>query len=356
MSHLEQRLENDLNKVHNKVSEQTGLVIKAVEDAVRALQTGDRQLAYNTVLFDNAINRNMRAIDRLCHRFIAVHLPGGGHLRLLSSVIRVNIALERIGDYAVTIAREAVQLYGPPQGAMARELERFAGESIIMLQQACKAFNELNADMAKYTKVLAAQMEHDLDGLYAEMMTSDNQDKIKDIMAIFVIFTHLKRVADQAKNICEDTVFAVTGEQKAPKIHNILFVDEDNGLLSQMAEAVARKTYPKSGHYRSAGSAPASAIDERLALFLEQHGLDTGSMAPTAISDLTHQEITEQNVIITLRGAIDSYFPKLPFHTTALEWQISTPLDENLQMESLYREISPHIRDLMELLVGEEAA
>ena len=124
MSHLEARLEHDINKIRAQMAEQSQEVIRAVKDAVHALQTGNKPLAYDTILRDHPINRQMREIDRICHRFIAVHLPSAGHLRLLSAVIRVNIELERIGDYAVTIAREGVQMSAPPSGVMARELER----------------------------------------------------------------------------------------------------------------------------------------------------------------------------------------------------------------------------------------
>ena len=57
----------------------------------------DNELAYLTVLGDNPINRNSRKLDSLCHAFIARHLPSAGHLRLMSSIVRVNVALERIG-------------------------------------------------------------------------------------------------------------------------------------------------------------------------------------------------------------------------------------------------------------------
>ncbi len=87
------------------------------------------------ILADHPINRKMREIDAACHAFIAVHLPSGHHLRLLSSFIRINIALERIGDYAATIARACGQLAGPPSGRMAQEIDRFSGEVKVMMEQ-----------------------------------------------------------------------------------------------------------------------------------------------------------------------------------------------------------------------------
>ena len=78
MSHLEARLEKDLNQIRDLVHEQAKTVAQSVRDAVHALQTGNRKLANATVLNDHPINRRMRKIDRLCHQFIAVHLPSAG--------------------------------------------------------------------------------------------------------------------------------------------------------------------------------------------------------------------------------------------------------------------------------------
>jgi hypothetical protein len=64
MSHLEARLEHDINKIRAQMAEQSQQVIRAVKDAVHALQTGNKPLAYDTILRDHPINRQMRELDR----------------------------------------------------------------------------------------------------------------------------------------------------------------------------------------------------------------------------------------------------------------------------------------------------
>ena len=288
MSHYEERLERDMGEIRGRIADMAVKVQQGLVDAMHALQTGNNKLAYATVLADHSINRDMREIDRLCHSFIALHLPSAGHLRLLSSIIRANIELERIGDYAAIICRESAQLSSPPSGALTRELERMASATELMLRQAVTAFNTLNAEMARSTMIMEEQMEHDLDLVYAELMANDNRDAVKNLLAIFVVLTQLKRVADQAKNLCEETVFAVTGDTKAPKVYNILFIDEDNSCQSRMAEAIARKNFPGSGSYSSGGREPAAALDEQMAAFLGQHGVDVEDVSPVPI-DMSSQ-------------------------------------------------------------------
>ncbi|MGI9316980.1 MAG: PhoU domain-containing protein [bacterium] len=356
MLHLEERLENDLTAIRSEIAHQAERVETAVSNAMQALQTGNRQLAYTTILNDYPVNRASREIDRLCHRFIAVHLPSGTHLRLLSAVIRVNIELERVGDYAVTIAREGVQLVSAPADGMGRELERMSSETLLMFKQATKAFNELNAELARSTMVMSGAMEYNLSSVYEEIADTVQVTDIKDKLALFVVFNQLKRVADQAKNLCENAVFAATGAQKSPKIFNLLFLDEDNSFKSQLAEAIAHKDYPDVAIFRSAGRDAAENLNPELVRFLSERGLHLADEKPKPITDLPPRDIANQDVIISLQGDIDRYLSEIPFHASVLHWN----LEENSgdgdadQIEELYRALALQIKDLMDLLRGEE--
>lgn len=358
MSHLEERLERDLKNIHSRVAEQADMVEKAVQNATHALRTGDKNLAYATILNDHPINRGMREIDQICHSFIAVHLPTGRHLRLLSSVIRVNIELERIGDYAVTIAREVAQLSAPPSNSMLRELDRVSDETLLMLRQAINAFNDLNAEMARSTIVLASRMEQNMDAIYAEMMANSERDKVKEILAVFAVFTQLKRVADQALNLCNDAIFVDSGELEAATVFNILFIDDGNNCQSQLAEAIARKNFPNSGHFRSAGRHPADDLHPAMVTFMQEHGLDQSGLQPTSLEELTAHETADQNILVSLQGEISSYFKEIPFHTTVLEWDVGPVPDAGdvEAIKNMYRELVLQINDLMVLLQGEGAS
>lgn len=349
MSHLEVRQEKDLNNIRAQMVSQADLVAVAVEEAVQAVQTGDHKLAHAIVLRDHPINRNMRAIDHLCHNFIAVHLPSAGPLRLLSSIIRANVELERIGDYAVTIAREAVQMSTPPKDGMGRELERVAGESLLMLNQAVKAFKELNAELARGTMVISEQLENDMNIVYEELICNTERAEVKKNLAVFVVFTQLKRVADLAKNLCEHTIFAVTGEKKKRKVYRVLFLDRNNTLFGPLAAEIASSHYPNSGIYETAGKGSANALDARLVDFMQERGLSVVDREPRALSRLTSRELSEQQVVVCLEGGIDEYLDTLPFHTAVQEWDLGDA--ENI--EDIYREIASRIRDLMELMCGE---
>ena len=103
MSGYEQRLAEDKAEIRRRVVDVGARVEKAVSSAVDALLSHDRAGAYRLVLEDLPINREVRALNQRCHAFIARHIPSAGHLRFVSSVLQMNVALERIEHRTVCI-------------------------------------------------------------------------------------------------------------------------------------------------------------------------------------------------------------------------------------------------------------
>ncbi len=357
MSHYEQRLETDLEHIRGEVSDLARQVKEAVKNSIHALLTANQDLASSTILGDGPINRKMREIDTLCHRFIAVHLPSAGHLRLMSAVIRINIILERIGDYAVTISRELQRINGAPDKRLAQGIELLGNEVQLMLKQAVASFDEDNEELARATMSMASQIDNTVAGLYEELLDEEAGWSLVERFAVFSAYHRLERIADQAKNLCEQTVFTVSGEGKASKVYHVLFLDDDNSCLSQLAEAVARKHFPAAGQYESAaGKSPAPELATGLAEFMDSHGMDASTVQPKPF-DITPAELNAYHVVISLKAPVTSYIERIPFQTTALNWKLaSVPEDcscEEKDYENIHRELSVLIKDLMTMLRGE---
>ncbi len=360
MSHYEDRLEKDLTHIRASVTGLADQVDGALTGATEALLSGDDGIAYATVLGDHSINRASREVDRLCHAFIARHLPSAGHLRLMSSMIRVNVALERVGDYAVTISREALQLSRPPEGHVANQLRSLADEAQGLLRQSVNAFNEGNAEQARSLMPVTDRVESMMDGVYNELLHGDKQREPREIVANFAVFNMLKRISDQAKNICDQTVFSAAGEIKAAKVFHILFIDESNSVQSLIAAALARKRFPEAAQYVSAGRHPVANVDPGLVQFLGDHGVDADDIEPQDIESV-QLHLASYDVIVALQGQARDYFPEIPFHVAALNWDLGAlpakPGEEQAmqKLEEVYRELVGKIDDLMLLLVGKDA-
>jgi phosphate transport system protein len=351
MSHFEQRLEADLKAIREWVWTLGEAVENALRDAKRVLVLRDEKLAYDTVLGDHAINRDSRECDRLCHRFIARHLPGAGHLREMASTIRVNVALERMGDYAVTICREALQLEGPLPEDFAADMDAVADESLNILNQSRTAFREGNAELATALMQMARQVQGKMDGIYEALVEADDELDGRTMLAIFVVFSLLKRVADQAKNICDQTLYAVRGVAKLPKIHKVLFLDQPDSGAAQLAVAIGRKDYSEVATFASATPGRSDLLSAELRAFLQERGLPEAELATEPLEALEH-DFADYNLLVCLNGSYKDYVPRVPFHTSALNWAVDGMQPER-DRTAQYRSLRSQIDDLMQLVAGE---
>jgi phosphate transport system protein len=352
MSHFEQRLEADLLAIRDWVWKMGDDVELALRNSKKALLARDEKLAYATVLGDHAINRDSRACDRLCHTFIARHLPGAGHLREMAATIRVNVALERIGDYAVTISRESIQLDRDLPDSLAIQIDMLADESFQILHESRTAFRDGNADLAKALMQMAKRVQDKMSPLYDHLFAAENGLSSNSLLAIFVVFNMLKRVADQAKNICDQTFYAIRGVAKIPKIHHILFLDRRGSDRAQLAVAIGRKYFP-SVVFSAATSGVAQPVSAALQEFLAETGLPAEQLETEDLASLQH-DLSEFDLMISLAGRVRDYVDKVPFHTSALEWPPGAD-DQAPGYSAMYRALHAEMSSLIDLLVGEEA-
>src|SRR5262249_31846225 len=134
-THFEQTLENDLERIREKISRMASLGQQALRNALRALQERNRQLAYAVILGDRKIDETERDLDRLCLAFLVRQQPVAGTLRFAYSTIRINLELERVGDYAESIARQVLKIIPLNIEIPVERFVEIANLSIPMLHQ-----------------------------------------------------------------------------------------------------------------------------------------------------------------------------------------------------------------------------
>jgi len=349
MSHLEERMETDLNYIRDWLWKIGDDVENALRNAKKTLILRDTEMAYDTILGDQPINRDSRQCDRLCHTFIARYLPGAGALREMASTIRINVILERIGDYAVTISREAVQLESPLPEKFSAIIDGIADDSIEILSGSRTAFREGNAERAIALMQAANRMEGRMDGFYDKLFAQDDQMDATTMMVIFAVFNIFKRVADQAKNICDQTVFAVRGVAKLPKVYRILFLDQAGSGLGQLATAIGRKNFPDTAEFKTATPGRSEPVSDSLRNFLVETGLPDEDLDSEQLEALEF-DFSDYMIIVSVNGLVSDYIRKVPFHSAALNW--SLPDGEDLSGQ--YRQLRSQIIELVTLLAGTE--
>lgn len=357
MNHYERTLQRDLDSIREGVLSVAGQVDANLDASLRALFSADRELAYETILLDHPINRAVEAVDADCHRFVVRHLPSAGHLRFVSSVLRMNVELERIGDYAETICREVASLEAPIEGDFRRALEALGSSALEMYRSAVDAFDEGSEDRARATVDLVKTIERHFHLAYEELATEGETGvgSTRDRFSKLVVLSMLERVSDQAKNLCEEVIWARQGERKRRRPVQVLFLDKTNAVLAPLAAAAARKSHPTVGRYSIAAPAPAQAIDSEVLAFFGTFGHAADNIRPTPI-DWPPERWSDFDVIVALEGKYGDYVDRIPFQSVGLNWEIAdkgasgaTGIDE------LYRRILSRVVQLMDTVRGPES-
>lgn len=353
MSHYEKSLEADVEKIRAGVLGVAAAVEANLEAALRALTRADRDLAYKTILLDHPINRGVERVDDICHHFVVRHLPSAGHLRFISSVLRMNVELERIGDYAETICHEVASLTGPIEGHFRLSVDAMGRDALDMYRSAVDAFREQNDAKARQTMSAARAIERDFHVAY-EQLASEGEEGVgstRDRFSKLVVLSSLERVADQSKNLCEEVVWALSGERKRRRPMRVVFFDPTNEVLGPLAIAAARKSHPTVGAYFMAASSPADHVRSDVHEFLEGTGHDLTAVTPTAVTGLPG-ELSDYDVFVSLQGQYSDYIERVPFGSAAVNWTVP---DGDASVEDRYRSLLSNVVELMDTIRGPEA-
>lgn len=358
MSGYEQRLAADKAEIRKRVFAVGKRVQAAIADATKALLTKDRETSSRIALGDLPINREIRDLDALCHKFVARHLPSAGHLRFVSSVLQMNVALERIGDYAVTIAREGVQLNATPSEAISSDIEALCDQACEILGDALLAFSERDADLARKTRPRAKAVNRSYSQYYRYLTRNAENLSLEDAFAIMTVFHRLDRVADQAKNVSEETLFELTGEIKAPKKFRVLFVDDDGSAWAPIAVAIARKGYPDSGEYACASIAAPKGIGATARQAATELGIEIVD-ATCAPFNPDEESLERYDVVVALTNdptLIDRTVQHIPYATSILRWAHEVNAEQDAaRFQLACRDLTTKVSDLMTLLRGPNA-
>jgi phosphate transport system protein len=192
------------------------MVEKAVERSVDALSRLDADLARQIIADDAQVNARRFQLEEDAVRLIATQQPIAGDLRLIASVIHISTDLERMGDYAVGIAK-IVLMHGdlPPVKPLI-DIPRMAELGRSMLRRSLDAFVRRDVDAAIALVDEDDQVDALYDQVYRELLTYMLGDPTLIQRATWLLWAahNLERIADRTTNICERIVYMVTGRME----------------------------------------------------------------------------------------------------------------------------------------------
>jgi phosphate transport system protein len=348
--------------IRAKVAEMARLSERALEMSLQALVKRNRQLAYSVILRDQHIDERETELNRLCLDFLVRHQPAAGHLRFVFTAIQINKEVERIADYAESVARQVLAISGlEPQPPHALFIE--LGElSVRMLREAVQAFLQKDADLATRTMVMEEQANTLRNSINAELMelSRKNQLPAAALNPFMTIARRFKRVSDQAKNLCEEVLYMCTGEfakHKGGDAFRILFFDLRNSCLSQMAEGLSNALRLPRFRFSSAGAAP-QPLDARAVQFMAEKGIDISAQTSKSLEQASQAE--QHQVVVALGAQARKALPARPGKTINFTWAIKDPAEVegppdvvHAALDSACQSLEAHIKELVGAIVEE---
>jgi phosphate transport system protein len=207
-------LQEELDQLEAALQEEGELVLRALRGAIGALERQDVELADEVIEFDDEVDEAYLNIEEGIQSLLARQTPVAVDLRTVLAVLHVNLHLERMADYCVTVAKLTKLVAGvPADETLVEAFEEMGSRAEEMIRVALDSFSDRDVDRAE-TLV-------ELD----ELIDRANRRAVKQVIAIggdeerrewglrmIVVSRCLERIGDHAVDIGEQTAFLVSGE------------------------------------------------------------------------------------------------------------------------------------------------
>jgi phosphate transport system protein len=207
-------LDRELREVKENVLRMGSMVAEQIQAALAALTSHDAEAATAVIVADGRINEVQRYVVKLITTTIATQQPVARDLRFLLALDHVTYELERMGDHAGSVAKQARKLAPDPPLKRYVDLPRMGELAAQQVHAVLRALVDMDEAAAREV----ARRDDDMDHLYRKLF-----DEILDLMRadpgnvdrgarILFAAHYLERIGDRVTNIAEDVVFLRSGE------------------------------------------------------------------------------------------------------------------------------------------------
>ncbi|AID44795.1 Phosphate transport system regulatory protein PhoU [Candidatus Arthromitus sp. SFB-mouse-NL] len=201
---------DELNEALLKLGD---LVIEQFEKSEKVLRTKDSELAKLIIENDDNIDFLKEEMEYKCLKLIATQNPLASDLRRLFTTIKIIQDLERIGDYAVDLAK--VSMYIPENENIDSEISDYFSSIIKkMVKEVIQAYVDNNKKKAIEIYESDEAIDDEYTKVFSNTMEKMNSGKITNNIAVQTLFVikYFERAGDHINNICENIMYLKSGE------------------------------------------------------------------------------------------------------------------------------------------------
>jgi phosphate transport system protein len=188
------------------------LVLRSLRGAINALEAQDVELADEVIAFDDEVDEAYFAIEQGIQVLLARQTPVAVDLRLVLAMLHVNLHLERMADYCVTIAKLTKLAHGlPGEPRMVEGFEEMGARAEEMIRVALDSFAGRDARRAE-TLVELDELIDRANRRTLYQVVELARDHREWGMRMLIVSRCLERIGDHAVDIGEQTAYLVTGQ------------------------------------------------------------------------------------------------------------------------------------------------
>ena len=192
----------------------THLVENAMSDATRALLSADIELAQRTITQDDSINAINNSIEQNCLEILSANDLTPQEIRMTVASLRMSTTLERMGDLAAHVAKQARLRY--PHISVPDELKStFARMGVIANEIVKRTGQVIETGSLQYAADMTKNDE-EMDALHRELfsavLSADWKHGVESAIDTTLLSRYYERFADHGVTIARRVAFVVTGE------------------------------------------------------------------------------------------------------------------------------------------------
>lgn len=210
----ELQLRKELDKLRKNLLRMAALVEEGLQHAIRSLVQRDSPLARKVIAGDEEINQLENDINHHCMILLDSRETVDRDLRFITTAMRVATDLERVGDYAVNVARRGIALNEVPPLKPYVDMPKMAEVAQSMLRDVIRAFVNGDAKLARSVWERDDQVDSFDDQIFRELITYRISDanSVPRAIHLSIVSRCLERIADHATNIAEEIIYMIEGD------------------------------------------------------------------------------------------------------------------------------------------------
>jgi len=204
--------EEKLQDMKDETAKLAEMASEAIEKCIEALKNRDLELSDSIIRNDKKINELYMEIENKCIYLIALEQPVATDLRLISSTMSITNDLERIGDYAVNIAKINKRIKEKELVKPLIDLPR--------MKDIVREEIEIGMDFYKNMTYSEEKLQIDdiIDGLNKQVFNElvlimmGDPKTVDQAGKLMLVGRHLERAGDHAINIANRVNYIITGD------------------------------------------------------------------------------------------------------------------------------------------------